>query len=218
MANPNPKNDGTRERLIQAGLTVFGEHGFNGSTTRMLAAKAGANLAAIPYHFGGKQGLYLAVAEYVADRIAEHLLPVVEEINESFDNGMDRTAALDHLHALYRNFARLIICNEEADTWAALIMREQANPTEAFDVLYNRVMVHVAMASNRLVGMIIGKPIDDPETALLATTLLGQIMIFRTSRATVLRRLGWKNYDRKNTVAILDVIDRNIDACLGVAS
>ena len=38
-----------RERMLRAALDQFGRHGFNGTTTRMIAAAAGMNLGAIPY-------------------------------------------------------------------------------------------------------------------------------------------------------------------------
>lgn len=59
----------TRLRLIQTGMHLFGLKGFDGTRTRELATKAGVNQASIPYHFGGKEGLYLAVAHYVVKRV-----------------------------------------------------------------------------------------------------------------------------------------------------
>src|SRR5438105_5051392 len=67
----------TRAELIEAALDVFGRLGFEGATTRMIAKAAGANLAAILYHFGGKEALYLAVAEHVAHSIFERIGPTI---------------------------------------------------------------------------------------------------------------------------------------------
>ena len=64
----NNSSEATRRRLLDAALEAFGESGFDAVTTRDLAAKARVNQAAIPYHFGGKDGLYLAVVE---DLVAE---------------------------------------------------------------------------------------------------------------------------------------------------
>src|SRR5262245_12691635 len=55
----------TRTRLLEAGLDHFGRVGFEGANIRAIAAAAGANIAAINYHFGGKRGLYLAVANHI---------------------------------------------------------------------------------------------------------------------------------------------------------
>jgi AcrR family transcriptional regulator len=51
----------TRQRLLDAGLAVFSEVGYHGATIREIAGRGGTNIAAISYHFGGKDGLYSAV-------------------------------------------------------------------------------------------------------------------------------------------------------------
>jgi AcrR family transcriptional regulator len=48
----------TRERLLEVGMRLFSERGFHQVTVRELCREAGANLAAVNYHFGGKLGLY----------------------------------------------------------------------------------------------------------------------------------------------------------------
>ena len=47
----------TRSRLLDATLEVLLEHGAAGATSRLIAARAGANLQAITYHFGSKDRL-----------------------------------------------------------------------------------------------------------------------------------------------------------------
>lgn len=51
----------TRERLLDAAERHFSEHGFDGSSLREITAAAGANLAAVSYHFGSKEDLFVAV-------------------------------------------------------------------------------------------------------------------------------------------------------------
>src|SRR3989344_5438013 len=58
-----------RERMLHAALDQFGRHGFDGTTTRMIAAAAGMNLGAIPYYFGTKEELYVEAAGFLADAI-----------------------------------------------------------------------------------------------------------------------------------------------------
>ena len=62
-AEPKGRGVGTRQHLIDAALGLFAVQGYDGVTTRALTRAAGVNLAAINYHFGGKQGLYRAVIE-----------------------------------------------------------------------------------------------------------------------------------------------------------
>lgn len=49
-----------RERLLMAALRLFADRGFAGTSTREIALAAGANVAAIRYYFGDKEGLYRA--------------------------------------------------------------------------------------------------------------------------------------------------------------
>ncbi len=215
-SSPQPAADSTRDRMVLAALKVFGEHGFNGASTRALASEAGVNLAAIPYHFGGKEGLYLAVADYVASRLREMLMPTIDAAICALDADSDRVKLRHQLHAVMRRFAEVIIASDEADSFAALVLREQANPTAAFDVLYDGFIRPVSSTIARLVGALTNAPPDDPDTVLRSMTLIGQFMIFRTSRAAVLRRMQRDRYDDETVSAIVDVVLRNVDACLGL--
>jgi TetR/AcrR family transcriptional regulator, regulator of cefoperazone and chloramphenicol sensitivity len=58
----------TRNRLLEAALLVFAEKGFDGAGIRDIAARAKANSAMVQYHFGGKEGLFLAVMRFTFEQ------------------------------------------------------------------------------------------------------------------------------------------------------
>lgn len=60
MNAPTPAGD-TRERLLSAATRLFTEHGFAGTSIRMITREAGVPVALVNYHFGSKQGLMEAV-------------------------------------------------------------------------------------------------------------------------------------------------------------
>ena len=60
----------TRERLLLAGMHVFAVSGYELGTVREITQRAGANQAAVNYHFGSKAALYEAVVQ----RAFEHAL------------------------------------------------------------------------------------------------------------------------------------------------
>jgi AcrR family transcriptional regulator len=62
----------TREALLDAAEKLFSEHGIQASSLRMITQQAGANLAAVHYHFGSKEGLVRAV-------FSRRLRPLEEE-------------------------------------------------------------------------------------------------------------------------------------------
>jgi TetR/AcrR family transcriptional regulator len=53
----------TRERILDAALAEFGEHGYAGARIGAIARRAGANQQLISYYFDGKEGLYRALIE-----------------------------------------------------------------------------------------------------------------------------------------------------------
>ena len=57
---PDPKINEPRLRLLLAAESVFARKGFDGATVRDICDLAGMNVAAINYHFGDKERLYVA--------------------------------------------------------------------------------------------------------------------------------------------------------------
>lgn len=57
------RSDGqvTREQLLNTAGLVFAESGYDRTTSKAICERAKANLAAVNYHFGSKNGLYEAV-------------------------------------------------------------------------------------------------------------------------------------------------------------
>jgi AcrR family transcriptional regulator len=56
-----PVSSATKERILDAAEALFMEHGYEATSLRALSAAADVNLAAVNYHFGGKEALFEAV-------------------------------------------------------------------------------------------------------------------------------------------------------------
>jgi AcrR family transcriptional regulator len=52
-----------RDHILDTALDLFSQHGFEGTSVRMLAKAADVNLAMISYYFGSKEKLFQAVIE-----------------------------------------------------------------------------------------------------------------------------------------------------------
>lgn len=127
-----PTGDATRSRLLEAAGEVFAERGYRAATVREIVRRARANVAAVNYHFGGKQGLYEAVLEHSGAVSREKYPP---------DLGVrpgDPPEA--RLRAFVRNFLRSLLDSGRPAWHGQLIVRELADPTPALDRVVQRYM------------------------------------------------------------------------------
>lgn len=73
-----PRDPGpAREKILEAADHLFGTGGFDGTSTREIAARSGVNKALIHYHFEGKEGLFRAVIDRHYGRLAAVLAPAL---------------------------------------------------------------------------------------------------------------------------------------------
>lgn len=190
------RGDATKEKLLSTSIDVFGRYGFDGASTRKLADAAGVNLQAIPYYFGGKEGLYIAAAEHLAAIIGGHvadLRAVIQERLARLDGegaAMSRVEARALLTQMVQRMVGLFV-SRQSESWARFIIREQMEPTEAFARVYDNIMGPMIGMAARLVGTILG---DDPASErvrLKTLSFVGSILVFRMAHAALLRQMHW---------------------------
>jgi AcrR family transcriptional regulator len=189
----NEAQPDTRTRLLEAGLDHFGRVGFEGANIRAIAAAAGANIAAINYHFGGKRGLYLAVANHIVEGISGAIGPIAAEIIAiAAKPRLAPAEARAALEQFVRPAGRRLATSPQAERWARFILREQLDPTDAFEIIYNSIMGRMHRTLTALVAAVLELDPESEQARLEAFSLLGQALIFRFARAAVLRRMGWE--------------------------
>lgn len=211
------RGEATRAALIQAGLELFGEHGFQATTTRMLVDHAGANISAIPYYFGGKRGLYHAVLQHIIGRVSQ--IQQAQGFDPAKAAQLDLLTpelALGLLRQLFATFAKLFVDYEESRQWVQVIIREQARPTEGFDILYNQHISVQQRMITRLIGICTGLDPDSDEVKIRSHALFGQAMGFMIAREALLRMLGVRKLTEKHVAMIERVVSAHAAACLQI--
>src|SRR5512145_2863835 len=111
----------TRERLLSAAREVFSECGFQGATVREICRRAGANVAAVNYHFGSKDGL-------LAEALHFESLKLLQEANAQADACPEVRLGL-----FLRDFMHMLLDEQNASTQCRIMARELADPTPALD-------------------------------------------------------------------------------------
>jgi AcrR family transcriptional regulator len=174
--------------LLQTSLSVFARRDFDAVSVREIVDRAGANIAAVSYHFGGKRGLYLATAEFLADAMQQKVQPQLSRLQA--ETPADAAAAQTQLAELIETLVGTLLLDPLGDDAAGFILREQLQPTAAFDILFARLMQPMQQAFQALLAQLDPNDSDDYRQVLRTHALMGQILAFRTARETLLRRLG----------------------------
>ena len=210
-ANPTP---GARERLLEAAIDIFGRHGYEAATTRMITAEAGANIAAIPYYFGGKEGLYGAVISHVAEIFNQEIGGLLEDIQIlSCSGDLDRKRALAKLQQLIEKLIQLVVGSSQGQRFARIIMREQTYPSGDYDQIYSGFMEPVLNTMAMLVMAASGEH-SEQRAKLRSMAILGQVLAFRFARETIVRSLNLQGYNREELDQIREIIIEHIRAIL----
>lgn len=214
---PLDAREQTRQRLIEAGIQLFGEQGYRGTTTRQLAQSARANIGSIAYHFGNKHGLYLAAASHIADALCQRLdLPAsAQPIPTDAAAGPYSEQAVEQAHhvllKLFQRMVRVFAEDPDCRRWMLMVVREQARPGEAFDILYDNAFGHIQQGVSALIACITGLAEDSQRVILETHTLVGQVMFLLVGREALLRRLGLTQFDADTLTGIDSVISRHLN-------
>jgi AcrR family transcriptional regulator len=70
-----------KARILASARRIFGEFGYNDTTTRMIAKDVGIDISTLYYHWGEKQDLYEAVLADVGDEIQEKLKEIERNVS-----------------------------------------------------------------------------------------------------------------------------------------
>lgn len=192
-------NISTKEKLIETSLELFALYGYEGVSTRQIVNKAGVNISAINYYFGGKKGLYNAAIESKVKLFEEKILADLQQVHTLKLTDKDEQKKFFVL--LIEKYMNFIFSRGVPQYVMMLMVREINRPSETFNIIYKRIMYKASKAFTDLLCAIFDRPEDDEEIMILVATLIGQILIFRISKNLILKRLERNDYDQ-------DLIDK----------
>jgi len=185
------RGEATRRRILETALEAFADASFEQVSTRTIARRANINLGSLTYYFGNKEGLYRACAEYIASSAEARPNSAFAQIQTVLNGTPSRDELIRLLRTVIDLSAEDLVGSESPQSWLLFLTREHTNPGFASELLYERVMRRSITTLASLIGRIIDRPADDPETIIRALTIIGQWIVFRKMRWLTLRALGW---------------------------
>ena len=138
----------TRTRILDAAEELFMQHGFEGTSMRLLTGKAGVNLAAVNYHFGSKDALIEAVFRRRLDPMNAERIAALERLEDPSPEDIIRAFVGPSLRLIEdakgggRNFIRLLgrTYTEPAKTIRALIGQMYAPAMQRYKAALERAL------------------------------------------------------------------------------
>lgn len=201
------EKENTKARLLEAAGEEFAEKGYDAASIRKICQRVGANCAAVNYHFGSKEQLYIeAVLE--AHRRGTELLP-----ESVFRQGTPAEQLRRYIH----HFLSKVVAISEHPRWHhALMLREMMQPTKASEVLVNEA---IRPRFERLRGILQRVCPEDDERKLnaLAFSVIGQCLHYRIAREISSRLVGAEAYEALDLEYLSEHITSFCLAALGLA-
>lgn len=161
----------TRIRLLDAACEAFAEKGYRGARLADICRRAGANIAAVNYHFGDKASLYVEAWKYAFRKdleegplVSEHLPP------------QERFAGL--IRYLLLNFVR----KSRHGQFTRLYFQELANPTGLIQDALQKLIEPRRMFLLKLLSDLTGLSVDDERLLFSELSVINQCRAVFTVR------------------------------------
>jgi AcrR family transcriptional regulator len=171
---------GARGRhLVDVAAHVFAERGFHGATVREICQGAGANVAAVNYHFGGKDGLYAAVLRQT-HRFAHEQYPL-------FGRAAADAAPAERLKEFVRSFLLRILAEGRHALYGKLLSREMIEPTRALDGLVENEIRPMSEQLHGIMRELLGPDSSDEQVRLCGMSVVSQVLFYHHCRPVLCR-------------------------------
>lgn len=128
----------TKERILDAAERLFAAEGFHSTPLRALTAEAGANLAAVNYHFGSKEALLEAVIERRLVPLNNIRREKLEGVREAARQAGRPPVARDVLRAFVEPTLRFRESGPGAEAFVRLVGRALAEPDDTIRTIFLR--------------------------------------------------------------------------------
>lgn len=175
-----PSPAATRDQLLAAAADVFAEQGFRAATVREICRRAGANVAAVNYHFRDKDALYAAVLGQSLDAALRRFPPTLDV--------PARAPAETRLEAFVRSFLHRVFDLDPSARHARLMLREMIEPTGALDGVVAGHIAPLAAVLLDILRALLGPRTPADTLRLAMNSVVAQVLFYAHCRP-VLERL-----------------------------
>lgn len=176
----------TREKVLATAGEVFAERGFRRATVREIASRAGANLNAVNYYFGDKEGLYRAVLEAAHASIEQD-----EDLGRARDPQLPAAA---RLQAFVGSFLKRALTGPPAAYIGPLMTREMSEPTGALDMVIEQFIRPRFQLLSGIVRELAGDAVPQRRIDMCTQSIVAQCVHLVNARPIIKRLIPHVSY------------------------
>ena len=201
----------SKDRILYEAETLFAERGFYSVTIREITQAARCNLAAVNYHFGNKQNLYMEVFRCLWKPRAQRVLARFESVLAT-----QRELTLQGiLHAVAEAFIKGPLSDEERLRHSQLMIREMARPTEAFEMVVGDVIGPFQGKLVELIRPFMPRDMEWEALLLHIQSIIAMVIHFNFARNPVMRITGRQYDDRFKDELVKHVVQFSLSGLNG---
>ncbi len=203
IPDPDTKVAEPRQRLLLAAEALFARKGFDGATVREICDRAGMNVAAVNYHFGDKERLYVETVRNA------HQCSIAE-----MPAAADGSPA-ERLRGFIAGMLRGMAAPVRPESMQ-LLMRELSLPSEATASVVRDFIRPMAMG---LEAIILDLLPDMPhrQRLMVGLSVVGQCLYYRQNRTVTTLIFGAPAVEELTLDAVTEHVTRFTFAALGLA-
>lgn len=189
---------GTHERILRAAAEVFADSGFERATVREICSRASVNVAAVNYHFGDKQHLYIEVLKYCKALAFKKYPP---------ETGTKKSDSPElRLNVFIRSFVFRILDGGSSSLFGRLVSREYIEPTGAFDMLVKEAIRPVFILLSEIVRELLGPRAPAMRVHMSCASVISQCLFFLYARYALTKLFPEQKFGTTEMEAIADHI------------
>jgi len=164
------RKDGTdtRTKLLDAASEIFAQRGYREATVAEICHKAGSNVAAINYHFGGKDALYGAGWKQAFEESVRMFPP---------DGNLPPSASTEErLRAMIHSLLNRIMNDGKMGYAGQILLKELSDPVDVIDQVRQEAISSLCGYARGLIAELLGRKAGEQDILFSQWSVINQCL------------------------------------------
>ena len=158
----------TRNKLLKAASEAFAEKGYRETTVAEICQRAGSNVAAVNYHFSGKDALYASVWRNAFEEALRVYPP---------DGGLPSKATPEkRLHALIFSLLHRIMDDGKLGYAGQILLQEMSDPTDVISQVRKDAISPLRENARQIITELLGPKADELQIGFCEMSVIHQCL------------------------------------------